>query len=106
MKNSKPQTPQLGAGICGIAFPQLGAADTFPRLLERNPQELQAVKDNPKLPQLEAGQEELKTQLRDFSNETFDKLKRLAEQDCYLESKIEQLNNDMDTVLQVGSLCS
>ena len=39
--------------------------------------------------------------LNQFSTETFEKLKRMQDQDCLLEAKVEQLNSDMDTVLQV-----
>lgn len=63
--------------------------------------ELTTLKSDPRTPHLEKQQEAFKDQISEFSNDTFDKLKRLAEQDCYLESKIDQLNQDMDTVLQV-----
>jgi len=64
-------------------------------------QELQNLKEDPRVPKCEKEQEFFRSQLTDFSTETFEKMKRLAEQDVYLESKIEQLNSDMDTVLQV-----
>ncbi|CAD7936843.1 unnamed protein product [Amoebophrya sp. A120] len=64
-------------------------------------EELAQVKDNPKLVRVEERQEKFNEELQDFSTQTFDKLKRLAEQDCFLESKVDQLNSDMDTVLQV-----
>ncbi|CAD7937866.1 unnamed protein product [Amoebophrya sp. A25] len=64
-------------------------------------EELNALRDHPRIIRVEEQTSNLKAQLNEFSQETFEKLKRLAEQDCFLESKVDQLSSDMDTVLQV-----
>ena len=45
-------------------------------------QEIQIVKEDPRIPSLETNQNLIKEQLTSFSNASFEKLKRLAEQDC------------------------
>ena len=60
------------------------------------------MKEDPRVPSLESNQQLLKEQLTSFSEASFTKLKRLAEQDVFLETKMDQLSSDMDAVLQVS----
>ena len=63
--------------------------------------ELQIFKEDPRLPSLMEGEKEIKEELASFSSSSLEKLKRLAEQDCYLESKVDSVQSDVDAVLQV-----
>jgi len=66
--------------------------------------EIQLCKDDPRVPDLKREMKNTNDRLENQAIQTSEKICILSEKDSALERRIEQLNVDMDTVLQVCSV--